>query len=297
MSTEADVKAIHAFWNTEACGTHFVQAEPGTTAFYEQYRRFRYQTEWHIKEWVPFAEAKGKKVLEIGCGNGAEGVLFAQAGARYTGVDLTQAAVEATRRHFEVLGFSGNFQVENAESLSFPDASFDWVYSYGVLHHTARPEKAFQEVHRVLKPGGRAYLMLYHKNSFNYYVRMMIYMRLRLLMKIFSGRKARDAAKNIRGNQNQKIWDVHHQNFLKEGWSYLKAENFVHHCTDGPNCPTAFVFTKKGAAKLFSSFRSLRCFVYHFPLRKYSFGKWVPKPVESFLARYLGWYLCISLEK
>ncbi|OGQ46300.1 MAG: hypothetical protein A3H42_04590 [Deltaproteobacteria bacterium RIFCSPLOWO2_02_FULL_46_8] len=299
------LKTVQAFWNTEACGTHFIEDAPGTAGFYEKYRGFRYQTEWHIQKWVPFQEAKGKKILEIGCGNGADGVLFAEAGAYYTGVDLTEAAVTAAQKHFTSLNLPAKFQVENAETLSFPDTYFDWVYSYGVLHHTAHPEKTFQEVFRVLKPGGRAYLMLYHKNSFNYYVRIMFYMRLRCLIKIFSrfGRWQEDRQKNafvlhgLRGNQSPKIWDIHYQNFLKEGWPYLKAKNFVHHCTDGPECPYAFVFTQSQVKNILGFFRSVQCCVYHFPIRKYSMGKWVPRAIETFLAKHLGWYLCISLEK
>src|SRR6185503_17179971 len=104
-------------------------------------------------ERVPFASARGKSVLEIGCGNGADGTMFASNGADYTGVDLTEEAVEATRAHFEALGLNGRFQRENAEHLSFADNTFDVVYSHGVLHHTPHPETAFREVHRVLKPG------------------------------------------------------------------------------------------------------------------------------------------------
>jgi len=115
------VSDVRDFWNVEACGSHFVAAEKGTPEFYEQFRSFRYRTEWHISEFVPFEEAKNKKVLEIGCGNGADGALFAAAGADYTGVDLTSAATIATRRHFEALGLDGRFQIEDAETLSFPD--------------------------------------------------------------------------------------------------------------------------------------------------------------------------------
>ena len=85
--------------------------------------------------------------------------------------------MEATKTHFEILGLKGQFQQENAQSLSFDDKSFDIVYSHGVLHHTPEPQKAFDEVFRVLEPGGRMVLMLYHKNSFNYHVRIMTYMR------------------------------------------------------------------------------------------------------------------------
>ncbi|MCS7210034.1 MAG: class I SAM-dependent methyltransferase [Chloroherpetonaceae bacterium] len=302
---ESPVKSVQAFWNTEACGTHFIQDFRDDKEFYDKYRAFRYQVEWHIPQLVPFAEARGKSVLEIGCGNGADGVLFAQHGAIYTGVDLTPTAVEATRKHFAVMNLPGTFQVENAESLSFADEQFDIVYSHGVLHHTPNPINAFNEVYRVLKKGGRAIIMLYHKHSFNYYVRIMLYMRARVLLKILLrlGKHRSDRERlhknllGIRGNSNKSIWQLHYENFLRQGWSYLKSENFVHHCTDGPECPFAYVYTKHEIEKLFSRFTHLEMKVAHFPLRKYRFGKWIPLWLEQALASKIGWYLFIFATK
>src|SRR5438309_4438835 len=121
MAKESELKSVYTFWNTAACGTHFVEEYADERDFFEKYREHRYRTEWHIPLLVPFAEAKGKKVLEIGTGNGADGVMFALNGAIYTGVDLTEAALEATRKHFEILGLSAVFQKENAERLSFAE--------------------------------------------------------------------------------------------------------------------------------------------------------------------------------
>jgi ubiquinone/menaquinone biosynthesis C-methylase UbiE len=297
------VSEVQAFWGTEACGSHFVETQRGTPEFYEDYRQFRYRTEWHIPLLVPFAEQRGKKVLEIGCGNGADGVMFARAGAQYTGVDLTEAAVEATRTHFQVMGLKGTFQIENAERLSFSDESFDFVYSHGVLHHTPHPESAFAELHRVLRPGGKAVLMLYHKRSINYYVRIMCYMRLRVLLRILSRVRCftqdraqlRDEIKGVCGNHNASVWQVHYENFLLQGWSYLKMKNFVHHATDGPECPYAFVYTRASARKLFGHFSGVEMKVAHLPLHKYR--KWVPLRVEKLLAPSVGWYLFIYLTK
>lgn len=298
---------VFLFWNTEACGTHFVEEQKGTPEFYERYRQFRYQTEWHIPELVPFAEAKGKSVLEIGCGNGADGVMFAQNGASYTGVDLTDAAVQASLKHFEILGLDGCFRQENAEQLSFADASFDWVYSLGVLHHTPHPRIALREVHRVLKPGGRAIIMLYHKDSFNYWVRILGYMRARVIAKIISrvGHWKKDRAellqsctlRGIRGNELPAVYQVHYDNFLRQGWSYLRSESFVHHCTDGPECPYAFAYTKGEAQELLSGFSEIRFALAHFPLRKYRFGRWVPRSVEKTLGSLMGWNLFIYASK
>jgi SAM-dependent methyltransferase len=299
------ISDVRAFWDTEACGTHFVPAKKGTPEFYEQYREFRYRVEWHIPELVPFAITKDKRVLEIGCGNGADGTLFAQAGAQYTGVDLTEAAVKSARRHFEVLGFGGTFQIENAELLSFPNESFDLVYSYGVLHHTANPTNAFREVHRVLRPGGKAVLMLYHKHSFNYYLRILGYMRSRVFFRILSrvGRFAGDRERlrtgwsGVRGNEDSSIWQIHYENFLRSGWAYLQAKNFVHHATDGPECPFAHVYTRKAIGNCFREFSSIETRVAHFPLHKYAFGDWVPGGWEKQLASWVGWYLFVYLTK
>ena len=245
-------------------------------------------------------------MLEIGTGNGADGVMFALNGAVYTGVDLTEAALGASRKHFELLGLSGVFQKENAEHLSFPDESFDMVYSHGVLHHTPHPQAAIDEVYRVLKPGGRATVMLYHKHSFNYHARIMTYMRLRGLLKILSRlgcwRRDRETVLSrslagLRGNTDRKIWEIHYDNFLKAGWGYLKAENFVHHCTDGPECPIAFAFSKTEARQLFSHFQSVQMKVAHFPLNRYPLGQWLPFSVERFLAAKIGWYLFIFASK
>lgn len=304
METEGQLTEVNAFWDTEACGTHFVSHAKDLSDFYEQFREQRYRTEWHIPLLVPFAEARNKSILEIGTGNGADGAMFALNGADYTGVDLTEAALEASSKHFGVLGLKGTFRQENAEHLSFPNESFDWVYSHGVLHHTPNPQIAIDEVWRILKPNGRAIIMLYHKHSFNYYLRIMLYMRARVLLKILSRlgswQRDRRTLRNdkmvgVRGNQRPEVWDIHYQNFLKRGWSYLKAQNFVHHCTDGPECPVAFAFSKNECRRLFSKFRDVTFRLTHFPLRRYH--PKIPFKLEKFAAERIGWYLFVFARK
>ena len=114
--------------------------------------------------------AKDLAVLEVGCGLGTDGAQFAKAGANYTGIDLTDAAVDLARRRFELFQLPGTFRVADAERLDFPDNTFDIVYSHGVLHHTPDTAAAVREIHRVLRPGGKAVVMLYHRDSYNYRV-------------------------------------------------------------------------------------------------------------------------------
>ncbi len=300
------IEVVAKFWNVDACGSHFIKDYKNKQHFYEKYLEYRYSTLCFIPLLVPFSKAKAKSVLDIGCGNGADGAMFAINGAKYTGVDLTQTAVDATRDHFKALGLTGNFQIENAEKLSFADNTFDIVYSFGVLHHTPNPAKAIKEVFRVLKPNGKAIVMLYHKYSFNYFIRILGYMRLRVLIKVLSrlvqwstdrDKLLDDSVLELLiGNQSHQIWNAHYSNFLREGWKYLKASNFIHHCTDGPECPYAYVFRKSDVRKTFSMFKRIEIKVAHFPLRQY-LGEWVPRRIEKMISSRIGWNLLIFAEK
>jgi ubiquinone/menaquinone biosynthesis C-methylase UbiE len=99
-------------------------------------------------------------------------------GADLTGIDLTTRAVEHTSRRLAAFGLRSDVRVMDAENLEFPDATFDLVYSWGVLHHSPDTAKAVREVYRVLKPGGEARVMIYHKYSF---VGYMLWIRYALL--------------------------------------------------------------------------------------------------------------------
>jgi SAM-dependent methyltransferase len=119
---------------------------------------------------IPFDELGGRDVLEIGCGTGVHARLLAEAGARLTAVDLTPTAVELTRRRLELHGLQADVREADAEHLPFDDASFDFVWSWGVIHHSAHTGRVVGEIARVLRPGGRLALMIYHRSSITYWV-------------------------------------------------------------------------------------------------------------------------------
>ncbi|HEX9702838.1 MAG TPA: class I SAM-dependent methyltransferase [Rhodospirillales bacterium] len=124
---------------------------------------------------MPLAELKGKRVLEIGCGAGGHSALFARHGAVVTAVDITEKRVAATAAKFRLLGADADgcrAMQADAEALPFVDASFDIVYSNGVLHHTRDIQKALDEAFRMLRPGGLAVIMLYCKSSWHYWINM-----------------------------------------------------------------------------------------------------------------------------
>jgi len=176
---ESDKKAVEEFWDKASCGEELYLQNQQRDGYIEQARR-RYELEPVIEEFAEFASAAGKKVLEIGVGLGADHLRFAQAGARLTGIDLTVRAVAHTRRRLALFNFDSALSTGDAENLNFPSDAFDCVYSWGVLHHSPNTPKAIAEVYRVLRPGGVAKIMIYHKWSLVGYMLWIRYALLRL---------------------------------------------------------------------------------------------------------------------
>lgn len=115
---------------------------------------------------MPLQKLAGKSVLEIGPGGGGHSCLFAKYGADVTALDITPPRAASTNLKLKLVGVgSGRAYQGDAENLPFPDDCFDFVYSNGVLHHSQNTDRCIAEVHRVLKPGGKAVLMLYARHS------------------------------------------------------------------------------------------------------------------------------------
>jgi SAM-dependent methyltransferase len=164
MLIHADKKEVQDFWERASCGEELYLRDAGRQGYIEQARR-RYELEPYIAPFAAFRSAQGKKVLEIGVGLGADHQRFAEAGALLCGIDLTERAVAHARRRLELFGLPSALSQGDAESLSFPDEHFDVVYSWGVIHHTPDTRRAVAQIHRVLKPGGVAKVMIYHRRS------------------------------------------------------------------------------------------------------------------------------------
>ncbi len=281
---------VRAFWQEHPCGTKFADAPPGSRRFYELVEEHRYQKEWHIPAAAGFAETKDLRVLEIGCGLGTDGAQFAKAGADYTGIDLTEAAVELAQRRFELFELPGSFRVADAESLDFPDNSFDIVYSHGVLHHTPDTAGAIKEVHRVLKPGGRALVMLYHRDSYNYRVNISMLRRAGVHLLRWSG--GVKFVHLLTGESEDALRE--HAQRLKTERAYLSSEEFLSQNTDGAGNPLARVYSKAEARELFNDFSKVELRTY-FLNKKWLpiLGPILPRSIETRMASRWGWHLWI----
>ena len=283
---------VRVFWQAHPCGTKFSDAEIGTPEFFERVEAHRYEKEWHIPTAADFQSTRGLRVLEIGCGMGTDGAQFAKAGAIYTGIDLTDAAVELARKRFQVSGLPGEFRVADAERLDFPDASFDLVYSHGVLHHTPDIEAAVREIHRVLKPGGCAIAMLYHRGSYNYRI------GIRILRRAGAGLlQSKSGIKLINLLTGEPIESLReHAQLAKNGNS--SADDFLSQSTDGAGNPLARVYSRREARELFKDFSEVELRAYFLNKRFIPIvGNLLPRSFESALASRWGWHLWIYATK
>ena len=164
QSTES-VQSVRSFWEGHVNNEYYTGEARASAAYFDQIRERRYRWHYHLRELFEELAGSGGDLLEIGCGIGVDSIELARCGFRVTGVDLTQAAIDIAEQHAAHRHADITFRTGNAEALDFPESAFDAVYSFGVLHHTPDMPKAISEVHRVLKPGGTAYIMLYHRFS------------------------------------------------------------------------------------------------------------------------------------
>lgn len=173
--------ANRAWWEGHPMRYDFSEAleiEEFSKEFYQEIDRRFFADAATMLSWrklpfdslIGFDTLKDKDVLEVGCGNGSHAQLLVQHARSYTGIDLTNYAVKSTTQRLSYLGEKGTIRQMDAERMAFADASFDVVWTWGVIHHSANTRKIIEEIHRVLRPGGEARIMVYHRSFWNYRV-------------------------------------------------------------------------------------------------------------------------------
>ena len=103
-------------------------------------------------------DPKGKKILDVGSGNGGISIAFAQAGADVSGIEIEEDLYKIGQLHAKSYGVTPIFYLYDGQSLPFQDNSFDYAVSASVLEHTDDPVRYLNEILRVVKPGGSLYL-------------------------------------------------------------------------------------------------------------------------------------------
>jgi SAM-dependent methyltransferase len=223
-----------------------------------------------MSKTMGFGAWKGKKVLEIGVGLGSDHLSFALNGAEMHALDLSREHLRHTQQHLAFHGLSTETTLGDAESMPYPAARFDAVYSFGVLHHTPNTELAVREIHRVLRPGGTAIVGLYHRDSFFFWLNTIL-------------------ANGIRN-----------RGFLRTDLRGLLSE--IEYRSPGNDAvPLVKVYSRREARALFSGFAAVEISTHHVDADHcWPFGRVLRHVPRRQIERRLsggGWYLVIRAMK
>jgi len=163
----ASAADVRAYWDRRPCNIRHSQLTVGSREYFEEVEARKYMVEPHIPGFAQFPRWRGRRVLEIGCGIGTDAVNFASAGARYTGVELSEVSLALTKQRFAVFGLDGEFYNCNAEHLTttLGRRGFDLVYSFGVIHHTPNQRAVVEQARQVVRDDGELRIMLYSEHS------------------------------------------------------------------------------------------------------------------------------------
>ncbi len=280
FTNDQDLNArVRSWWHSNPFN-YFVGDDEGSWAFYRNIDR-------KFLKWIPFMQEggypfltryvdmkglKGKKVLDIACGTGVLTEQFCWMGADVTAIDLTPKAVELTKKRLALYGLKANVIEADAQQLPFKDNTFDFVCAWGCLMHMPKTEKAISEIHRVLKPGGKALAMMYHKDS----------VHLRYCIQLGRG-------------------------ILR--LKYLKYDNqsLINRYTDGAHKGgnmLARFYSKREFKQLFSAFRGVYVAIHdnhgvpnQLPHPWLPLGKLLPRRAKEAICRTVGMTAIVTMEK
>lgn len=152
-------KAGQDFWDANPCG--------GNWNNYADFLAWIQRIEPYGFEITKRHDWGGKRVLDVGCGQGTLINYLPSFGAIMFGADMSLASLRRAAAGANELGYSDVVHVAaaDAEILPFRRECFDAVLCFGVLHHTPDTQSGIEELWRVLKPGGLAIVMLYRSGN------------------------------------------------------------------------------------------------------------------------------------
>ncbi len=269
---EVPVEVVARYWDARPCNIRHSSKPVGSREYFDEVEARKYRVEPHILRFAEFPRWRDKKVLEVGCGIGTDTINFARHGAWVTAVDLSEKSLEIAEQRARVYGLSDRirFVRVDAERLSdfVPVEPYDLVYSFGVLHHTPRPERALAEIRRYMAPQSMFKLMVYHRRSW------------KVLWIVMSRGKGR----------------------------FWRLEELVARYSEAQTgCPVTYTYTRRQAQRWLAAagFQVVRAEVDHiFPYRipdyvqyryrKVWYFRWLPAPIFRWLEHRFGWHLCLT---
>ena len=269
------IEDVASYWNRQPCNIKHSSKPFNSLEYFDEVEKKKHFVEPHILEFADFPSVKGLDVLEIGCGLGTATLGFARALAKkVSAIDLSLESLKLARTRADLYGCKNiEFFQGNAEHLSsfLSPSQYDLIYSFGVIHHSPRPDKILKELHSYLKPQGKLKIMVYNKYSWKV---------LSIILRYGKGR-------------------------------FWRASEIVARYSEAQTgCPITYTYSKQEAKALFENtgFKIIKMSIDHiFPYKiaDYKQHKYVkvwhfrflPKSLFRLLERTLGWHLCIEAVK
>jgi ubiquinone/menaquinone biosynthesis C-methylase UbiE len=257
--TAANNAAIRQ-WTSNPCGALDGFSET-SLEYFEAVERNRYEqyAPW-MRGFFNFNGYAGKKILEVGVGQGTDLVQFAKGGAKTHGIDITPRHLELAARNFSVRGLRSDLRYATATAMPYERESFDAVYSFGVLHHTDDIERCIAECYRVLKPGGEFTLGVYHRFSlFHAYTVL------------------------VNGILRGGLWRFGYEGLMSR----------IESGADGVEiAPLVKTYSRRQLKKILRGFSKVQLGVEHLSAESFGrAGRLVPETLMQRAARHVGWYL------
>jgi ubiquinone/menaquinone biosynthesis C-methylase UbiE len=219
-SKVATGSAVEKYWTAHNVTLHTRFADPASSIEHLHWRNSQY---YGYSQLMPTNPRDNLSILDFGCGPGNDLVGFGimSKPRRLVGVDVSSSSLAEAEERLalhEIQAELVRIAVEQ-KNLPFEDGSFDLVHCSGVLHHMESPEAALRELRRVLRPGGRAQIMVYNRKS------LWFHLYVPFVLQIERGR-----------------------------FSGLSHEDAFQRSTDGPNCPISRAYSKEGFQSLVEPF-------------------------------------------
>lgn len=274
---------IVEFWDNHPC----MGAWESDTKQFEELREYRYATHPWIPEVGEFAAHVGHVVLEIGCSQGIDmREMLGQGVGHYIGLDISTESIQLARRRLEHFGlFDERVDLLNADAEILPlkPGSVDYVYSYGVIHHSENTPAIIPRIHEALRPGGRFCIMYYYKYSLT-----------NIIEKVARGL---DRALAALTGKKDAFWRIcrlipycpaigHYRNFLNTGYSAIL------------HAPYAHTFGRRESRRMFGAFEIESMRLYNLtPVLRGAVIRVLGRRAYDALSALTGWDLVIKGRK
>ena len=178
MVAQDILRQVEDYWDRNVANWKITSQPAGSEEFFAEVERYRFSKLDYLPHRVDYKGYPEKKILDVGCGLGTDLSYFAAGGAEVIGIDISSTAIDLSRKNFNQRDLSARFMKMDGEKMSFASNSFDFIYCHTVLHFTPNPEAMVKEIHRVLKPGGCAFLMTINRHSWLYFLHKLVKLKI-----------------------------------------------------------------------------------------------------------------------